>query len=32
VPVAGIVSVVLEYVKAEPPPESPLVDEDVATA
>lgn len=28
VPVAGIVSVVLDYVQAEPPPESPLVEED----
>ena len=32
VPVAGIVSVVLDYVKAEPPPESPVVDEDEAAA
>ncbi len=32
VPVAGIVSVVLDYVKAEPPPESPVVDSGEATA
>jgi predicted PurR-regulated permease PerM len=32
VPVAGVISVVLEYVKEEPPPESPLVEEDEATA
>ena len=32
VPVAGIVSVVLDYVKAEPPPESPVVDSGEAAA
>ena len=32
VPVAGIVSVVLDYVKAEPPPESPAVDSGEAAA
>jgi predicted PurR-regulated permease PerM len=28
VPVAGLISVVLDYVHEEPPPESPLVDEE----
>jgi predicted PurR-regulated permease PerM len=32
VPVAGIISVVLDYVHAEPPPESPLLDEDESAA
>ena len=32
VPIAGIMSVVLDYVKAEPPPESPVVDSGEATA
>jgi putative heme transporter len=32
VPVAGIVSVVLEYARDRPPPESPVLEEDAATA
>jgi predicted PurR-regulated permease PerM len=32
VPVAGILSVVLEYVQDQPPPESPLMEEEAATA
>jgi putative heme transporter len=32
VPVAGIVSVVLEYAQDRPPPESPLIDEEAAPA
>jgi putative heme transporter len=32
VPVAGILSVVIEYSRAEPPPESPLVEEEAAPA
>ena len=31
VPTAGIISVVLEYVRDEPPPESPLLDEEEGT-
>jgi predicted PurR-regulated permease PerM len=31
VPTAGIVSVVLDYVRNEPPPESPLLDEDASS-